>query len=137
MTPDQLADLHARCFETPRPWSADEFEHLQKTCFLLEADAGFLLGRVIADEAEVLTLAVAPEARRAGIGSGLVADFLAQSKSRNANTAFLEVAADNENAQSLYRRHGFAEAGRRRAYYTRPDGSKVDAVIMTCPLTSP
>ena len=134
MTPAALAELHAECFETPRPWSAAEFEALLNTAFVKTAPQGFAMGRVIADEAELLTLAVAPKARRAGVGSGLMEAFLATSKDKGAASAFLEVAADNVAALALYGRHGFAAAGRRKAYYIKPDGSKLDAVIMTCPL---
>lgn len=120
-----MAALHARCFSTaPRPWSADEFTAFMATpaCFLLtrlqtDSLAGFLLGRVIADEAELLTLAVAPEARRLGLGRALVTEFAATAYARGAVTAFLEVAAENEPARALYARQGWSGAGLRRHYY--------------------
>ena len=67
MTPEDLAALHARCFDSPRPWSADEIASLLagRGTFLLEAPHGFLMGRAIAGEAELLTVAVDPQARRA------------------------------------------------------------------------
>jgi hypothetical protein len=73
MTPADLAALHARCFRTPPPWSAADFATFvaDPLAFLLvEGDAGFLLGRAVAGEAELLTLAVAPESRRRGWGAG-------------------------------------------------------------------
>lgn len=133
MTPDDLAALHARCFTTPRPWDAAAFAGFltDPLAFLLvEGDAGFLLGRAVAGEAELLTLAVAPEARRRGLGRKLVARFLYQARLRGADQAFLEVSEDNPAARALYQRAGFAESGRRRGYYRRPDGSAVDAVVM-------
>lgn len=64
--PPELAALHARCFTSPRPWLAREFAALlgHASIFLCHAPQGFLLGRVVVDEAELLTLAVTPEARR-------------------------------------------------------------------------
>jgi ribosomal-protein-alanine N-acetyltransferase len=133
MTPEALAALHRRAFTTPPPWDAATFGGFlgDPLAFLLvEADAGFVLGRAVAGEAELLTLAVAPEARRRGLGRKLVARFLYQARLRGAATAFLEVAEDNGPAQALYRRAGFAESGRRRGYYRRPDGSRLDALVL-------
>jgi len=133
MTPPELAALHARCFTTPPPWSAADFAGFlgDPLAFLLtEGDAGFLLGRAVAGEAELLTLAVAPESRRLGLGRKLVARFLYQARLRGAETAFLEVAADNPGAQALYAAAGFAESGRRRDYYATPGGGRIAAVLM-------
>lgn len=127
-----LADLHARCFTSPRPWSAEEFAALlaDASVFLCHAPQGFLLGRVAADEAELLTLAVAPEARRQGTGRRLLDDFHAECRRRGAVTAFLEVAADNLPAIALYAAAGWHESGRRRGYYRRPDAAPCDALIL-------
>lgn len=129
MTPEAMAALHARCFDsTPRPWSAAEFAELQESygVFLLTDQAAFLLGRVIADEAELLTLAVAPESRRGGLGRALTARFAAKAREKAASTAFLEVAEDNHGAKALYHGLGWREAGRRRGYY----GTGRDALIL-------
>ena len=134
MTPEALAALHARCFTTPRPWAAAAFAGLlaDPLVFLLvEGDAGFLLGRAVAGEAELLTIAVAPEARRRGLGRKLVARFLYQARLRAAERAFLEVAADNAAALRLYHAAGFVESGRRRGYYAGPDGQRSDALVLT------
>lgn len=119
MTPQTLAVLHRRCFDRPRPWTADEFAALLDSphSFLLHQTAGFLLGRVIADEAELLTLAVDPDARRQGIGRALTSEFAAEAARRGARLAFLEVAADNRAAIALYQAQGWQEAGRRPGYY--------------------
>lgn len=133
MTPEALAALHARCFRTPPPWRAADFAGFlaDPLAFLLvEGDAGFLLGRVVAGEAELLTLAVAPEARQRGMGRKLVARFLYQAQLRQADRAFLEVAADNIVALRLYESAGFARAGRRRDYYLTPEGRRVDALVL-------
>lgn len=134
MTPDDLAALHRRCFTTPRPWDAAAFATFlaDPLVFLLvEGDAGFLLGRAVAGEAELLTLAVAPEARRLGLGRKLLTRFLYQSRLRAAETAFLEVAADNDAAIALYRQGGFAPVGRRLNYYRSGPESAVDAIVMS------
>lgn len=132
MTPAAMAALHARCFTTPRPWTAAEFAALlaEPPVFATLAETGFALGRVVADEAELLTIAVAPEARRQGEGRALLDGFLRTARARGAETAFLEAAADNAAALALYRWSGFAEAGRRRGYYHSPGNPPVDALVM-------
>jgi [ribosomal protein S18]-alanine N-acetyltransferase len=133
VTPEALAALHARAFRTPPPWSAADFAGFlaDPLAFLLvEGDAGFLLGRAVAGEAELLTLAVAPDARRRGLGRKLVARFLYQARLRGADRAFLEVAASNRAAIALYESAGFAVAGMRRGYYADPDGSCIDALVL-------
>ena len=133
MTPAALAALHGRCFATPRPWAEAEFVLFATdplVFVLVEGDAGFLLGRAVAGEAEVLTLAVAPEARRRGLGRKLVARFLYQARLRGAGSAFLEVSAENAAAIALYESAGFAAAGRRKGYYATPEGARIDAIVM-------
>lgn len=137
MTPADLARLHARCFTTPRPWSEAEFGEVLGSAgaFLIAEAAGFVIGRTLAGEAELLTLAVAPEARRAGTGRRLVARFLGAAAARGATAAYLEVAEDNDAALRLYAGQGFAEAGRRRGYYVRAGEAPLDAIVMTRLLT--
>jgi [ribosomal protein S18]-alanine N-acetyltransferase len=133
VTPEALAGLHARCFVTPAPWDAASFAGFlaDPLAFLLvEGDAGFLLGRAVAGEAELLTLAVAPEARRRGLGRKLVSRFLYQARLRGAERAFLEVAADNPAAIALYESTGFSKVGQRRAYYATPHGNRIDALVL-------
>ena len=135
-----MAALHARCFTTPRPWGEAEFSAIlaDPLAFLLvEGDFGFLLGRAVAGEAEVLTIAVLPEARRRGLGARLVARFLYQARLRGADEAFLEVAAGNAAALALYRTQGFGDAGLRRGYYRHPDGRSEDALILRRALAKP
>ncbi|MHC0054773.1 GNAT family N-acetyltransferase [Actibacterium sp. D379-3] len=132
MTPDALADLHAACFTTPRPWGADEFRALLDSpgAFLVGDAQGFALGRVLAGEAELLTLAVHPRARRQGLGRHWLYAFESEARARDADTAFLEVAADNTAARALYRLAGYAEAGRRPGYYRPPEGPRIDALVL-------
>ncbi|MBD3678656.1 MAG: ribosomal protein S18-alanine N-acetyltransferase [Rhodobacteraceae bacterium] len=133
MTPDDLAQLHAAAFEFPRPWSAAEFASLLDGAgtFLVTEPGGFALGRAIAGEAELLTIAVDPGARRQGLGARLMQTFESEARTRGAETAFLEVAATNAPAIALYHRAGFAETGRRRGYYRLPDGKPVDACLFS------
>jgi ribosomal-protein-alanine N-acetyltransferase len=137
VTPEALARLHAACFTVPRPWSAQEFAALlaDRGVILVTESAGFALGRVAADEAEVLTIAVDPAARRSGVGARLLGALLTEAATRGATEAFLEVAADNAAALALYRGAGFAEAGRRRGYYRGPSGAATDALILRRALT--
>lgn len=91
---------------------------------------GFALGRVAADEAELLTLAVAPSRWRRGIGRSLLAGFEAEAGALGARRAFLEVAVGNTPARALYRGAGYAETGTRRGYYRTSSGTREDAVLM-------
>lgn len=121
MTPKALATLHECCFTLPRPWSANEFNSLLKSphVFLITDAHGFLLGRATAGEAELLTLAVASDARRSGIGEKLTLLFANQARQRDATEAFLEVASNNYPAQALYTKLGWKKAGIRPGYYAQ------------------
>lgn len=133
MTPEDMAALHALCFTRPAPWSAAAFTHFaaDPLCFtLLEADS-FLIGRVAAGEAELLTLAVAPQNRRRGLGARLVSRFTYQARLRAADHAFLEVAANNTPAIALYAAAGFAQQGLRKGYYRAPGLIPTDALVMS------
>ncbi|WP_313013857.1 ribosomal protein S18-alanine N-acetyltransferase [Brevundimonas sp.] len=129
-TPDALAALHAEAFSAP--WDARAFADLlaQPGVLLrIEAD-GFILIRVVLDEAEILTLAVRPGARRQGLGRRLVERACVAAKDAGAAILFLEVAEDNAAARVLYARAGFVEIGRRKAYYASPDGRRIDALVL-------
>ena len=132
MTPAEMAALHARSFTTPRPWSEAEIDALLASplVFALTRPGAFLLGRVVAGEAELLTIAVHPDQRRAGLGGALVDAFVTEGRARGGESAFLEVAASNTAARALYANCGFAPAGRRRGYYHRPDGTSEDALVL-------
>ena len=133
LTPEALAALHRVCFTTPRPWTAAEFAGLlaMPGVFLIGATGGFVLGRALAGEAELLTLAVAPQQRRRGVGRTLLAGFEAAARAAGAEAAFLEVAAGNEPAQALYAAAGWRQTGRRPRYYHHPDGRAEDALLLT------
>lgn len=132
MTPKAMAALHARAFTDQRSWTATEFADLLASPHrvLVTDPKGFLLGRVLAGEAEVLTLAIAPDAQRQGRARGLLARFLAEAGAMGAVQAFLDVAGDNLPARALYTQAGFTEVGRRRGYFARVQGPAVDAIVM-------
>jgi [ribosomal protein S18]-alanine N-acetyltransferase len=118
----RLAELHASGFL--ESWSEESLDKLLASpgVFALVADrdgqiAGFVMAREAAGEAEILTIAVAPEARRAGLGRVLVAAAAARAAQMGATSFFLEVATGNAAARGLYTGLGFAEAGRRKGYY--------------------
>ncbi|HEY5106813.1 MAG TPA: GNAT family N-acetyltransferase [Caulobacteraceae bacterium] len=130
-----LARIHAACF--PAPWGAAQIGQLLggPGSFGLLASAGraasgFILCRVIADEAEVLTLATVPRHRRRGLARGLLAAGAEVARTGGATSLFLEVAEDNIPAVALYETERFVPVGRRARYYARPGESPVDALIM-------
>jgi len=131
-----MARLHALCFTSPRPWSADEFTSILADRFTIceTVDGGFALARVVADEAELLTIAVDLEKRRNGIARHILSRLLTTMKTRSAHFCFLEVAANNDPALALYAAMGFTESGRRPGYYHDRNGEKLDAVILSKPL---
>ncbi len=90
-----------------------------------------MLARAAADEAEILTLAVRPEARGKGLGRALLQAAINQARTLGAATMFLEVGADNPHALALYAGLGFAKVGARKAYY---DGR--DALVLRLPLAA-
>lgn len=91
--------------------------------------AGFALGRVIVDEAELLLIAVSPAFRRRGVGGALLDNAKATAKMRGAVQLHLEVRQGN-GAIELYNRTGFEQVGRRREYYRGADGSPYDALSL-------
>lgn len=139
MTPEALAELHARCFDAaPRPWSAAEFADLlaMPGVGLLTAGGGFALFRIAGPEAELMTLAVDPDHRRKGVGSSLVTALLSKAGAAAAREVLLEVADDNLAAMKLYEKQGFEAVGYRKDYYQGPRGAKVTAVVMRKRLAS-
>ncbi len=122
-----MATLHRAAFPHD-PWDQASFKTLLTqpgVTGLLDPRGGLLLLRVVADEAEILTIGVIHTRR--GIGRVLMEAGLAHARAKGATIMHLEVAANNEAALGLYNTLDFKPAGRRRAYY--PDGQ--DAVLLS------
>ena len=132
-----MAAIHAAAYRQGRPWSGAEFRDLLASPHVhaLGDARAFALIRVVADETELLTIATHPDHQRQGLARALMADWLATAARRGARRAFLEVAHDNAPARALYAACGFAECGRRRGYYARPEGPAAEAVVMARSLT--
>jgi ribosomal-protein-alanine N-acetyltransferase len=133
--------MHAACFQDR--WSAAAFAGLLSTpgTFALIASvggepAGFVVVRVAADEAEILTLGVVPDWRRRKIGTALLHAAGTDSHKAGARRLFLEVAEDNPAARGLYGAAGFEAAGRRPGYYRRANGRPAAALILVRAPTS-
>lgn len=133
------ARLHATGFL--RGWSAAELESLldQQPVFGFAAARpgkgaagmdGFVLARLAADEAEILTVVVNPQAQGAGLGRKLMEAVLRALHAQRAEALFLEVDEVNASAVALYRKLGFREVGRREAYYADASGRRSGALVM-------
>ena len=129
---ERLAALSARAYRHMSPWSATDFATTlaRPVSLLATTDHAFVLGQVIVDEAEILALAADPAHHRTGEASRALAKFEATAQKRGARIVFLDVAAANAPARAFYAARGFEECGRRKAYYTRPDGERDDALLL-------
>ncbi|MGH6924688.1 MAG: ribosomal protein S18-alanine N-acetyltransferase [Propylenella sp.] len=137
---DTLSEIHGRTFK--RGWSNAEFESLlvQPGVHALVAHhgnrtgrrmpAGFILYRLAADEAEILSVAVIPECRRRGIGKKLLEEALRHAYREGASDIHLEVEDSNLAAIALYRGVEFRESGRRSGYYTQGRETPAGALVM-------
>jgi ribosomal-protein-alanine N-acetyltransferase len=132
-----LALLHANAFPF-EPWDRNSLERLIALPVMRarviedakRAKLGFLLAQVMAGEAEILTLCVAPDARRRGVARALLADLESLARAAKSSRLVLEVAADNGPALRFYDSRGFTTIGRRAGYYRRGDAAPVDAVML-------
>src|ERR1700723_108127 len=131
------ARLHAEGFA--HPWPPEEMAALIASSSTVGAAAldpvsgrlhGFVLSRLAADEAEILTIAVDSAHQGRGVGRALLSENLRQAANAGAKALFLEVANDNAPALALYDRFGFVRVGERAGYYRRPDGTRATAVVM-------
>ncbi len=137
---DELAEIHAASFH--RGWSAAEMEALlaQDTVLTIVArrgspfgsrrPVGFVMMRSAGDEAEVLTVAVAPRQRTRGLGRQLMDEALRRLYRDRVKSVFLEVDDGNEAALALYKRLGFARVGQRRNYYKKSGAAASTALVM-------
>lgn len=137
----RLAAIHASAFA--RAWSTLDFERLlgergvvADGLFLGRAakPAGFALSRIVLDEAEIITIALAPEARGKGHARPLLSRHLEELSRRGVARVHLEVEEGNAPAIALYRRLGFGNTGRREGYYQKADGTRAAALTMALDL---
>jgi len=133
-----MAFLHGVCFSELERWNAQSFEGLLALPTTLALGLGgrfglsaLLLVQNADPESEVLTLCVAPTARRSGLASQLIEAVLKMLGQRGTARIMLDVAADNQGALDFYAAHGFQEDSRRKDYYRRGTQPRVDAVLMS------
>jgi ribosomal-protein-alanine N-acetyltransferase len=137
---EPLARIHAQCFSDDA-WDAAALSSIlamrgAEARLAEEADQplGLLFAVILADEAEILTVGVAPRARRRGIARLLLEDLFARARALGARRVVLEVAADNNAALALYEAMGFRTVGLRHGYYQRGRGPAVDAWLLRATL---
>jgi len=122
---EEIAHLHQLCFPN-RPWTATDFADLKKSgCDIIASQNGFIVYRHTLDEAEIITIGVAPSARRVGIAAAMLAIVENDLKKLGVKKIFLEVAENNAPARKLYESNGYVQIGVRPKYY---DG--IDAIMM-------
>ncbi len=132
MTAEQLAKIHAACFDMPRPWNVAEFADFlaNPLIFLIQSKNGFALGRIVGPEAELLTIAVLPNAQNLGEGRILLQKFIDSAAISSVQEIFLEVAQTNAAAINLYKSVGFERIAKRAGYYQDKSGDNVAAIVM-------
>ena len=131
----RLAQLHGASFH--RGWGEAEFESMLSERNTLvhrlrlgRRIIGFAVSRMAADEAEILSIAVAAEHRGRGLSRNLLLTHLGHLAGRGVRAVFLEVEENNQPARRLYERAGFAVVGRRERYYREANGEQLNAVLM-------
>ncbi len=135
-----ISALHGTCFD--ESWNekaiADTLSMPGAAGLIIGSDSetpqGFLLFRLAADEAEILSIGIIESARRTGLAGLLLRSALEHARQKGATRMFLEVAEDNAAAGAFYENAGFKMVGRRTAYYSRPKG-KTDALIYKLEIT--
>jgi [ribosomal protein S18]-alanine N-acetyltransferase len=131
----RLAQLHGESFH--RGWGEGEFEGMltERNTLVHRLRAGsrivgFAVSRLAADEAEILSIAVAASHRGRGLSRDLLLTHLGHLAGRGVRTIFLEVEENNQPARRLYERAGFSVIGRRERYYRQPGGEQLNALLM-------
>ena len=123
---DQLSNLHAKCFPE-KPWTASDFADLKKSgCEVIASQSGFIVWRVVMDEAELISIGVEPHARKTGIATAMLGIMDGELRKNGVKKVFLEVAENNHPARALYEQNGYKQVGIRPKYY---DG--IDAILMS------
>ena len=127
-----IAQLEKICFSDPWSERSIAYELTNPlSAWFVAVENGVVLGYVgsqaVLDEADMMNIAVSPEARRCGIAQGLVAVLVAALQAKGVRCLTLEVRVSNEPAITLYHKLGFTQVGRRPNYYRNP---KEDALIL-------
>ena len=132
---NRLAQIHATSFH--RGWGEGEFETMlsERNTLVHRLQLGrkligFIVSRIGADEAEILSVALDPNQRGRGFSRDLLLQHLGHLAGRGVRTVFLEVEENNQPARRLYERAGFATVGRRERYYVQPGGEQLNALLM-------
>lgn len=140
MTPARMAEIHAAAFAgRGQIWPEAEIAALLARPVIRAVtleQKGFALLQLLPPEAELLTIAIAPEAQGQGHGAALLTLAMEAARTVGARQMFLEVAADNAPALALYARAGYAQTGLRRGYYARAGSAAVDALTLGCALVA-
>ena len=132
MTPSEMAKLHSMSGSLTRPWSESEYKNLiaTDTTRSFYVENGFLVGRLIGPDAEILNVIVHPKYRRLGKARYLIGKFETEAKDVGSSRCFLEVAESNGSAHTLYHDLGYLKVGQRKNYYEFVDGRKDNASIL-------
>ena len=133
MNPFEMAKLHSLSGSQTRPWSEIEYKKLLETTTsrLFYTENGFLVGRVIDRDAEILNVVIHPDYRRLGKASKLICMFEKEAKNAGSSRCFLEVAESNNSARKLYTGLGYLKVGQRDNYYNFTDGRTDNAAILS------
>ena len=132
MTPFEMAKLHLLSGSLTRPWSESEYKILLSTDTIrfFYVENGFLVGRLIGPDAEILNVIVHPKYRRLGKARYLIDKFEKEAKQEGSSKCFLEVAESNSRANKLYQSLNYLSVGKRKNYYEFVDGRKDNASIL-------
>ena len=132
MTPFEMAKLHLLSGSLTRPWSESEYKILLSTDTIrfFYVENGFLVGRLIGPDAEILNVIVHPKYRRLGKARYLIDKFEKEAKEEGSSKCFLEVAESNSRANKLYQSLNYLSVGKRKNYYELVDGRKDNASIL-------
>ena len=133
MTPFEMARLHSLSGDHTRPWSEIEYKKLldTNTSRLFHSKNGFLIGHIMALDAEIINVIIHPDYRRLGKASKLISSFEKEAKDTGSSRCFLEVAESNNSARKLYKGLGYLKVGQRDNYYKFIDGRTDNAAILS------
>ena len=132
MTPAEMAELHRTEPTGQRAWSEAEFSAMlcASNALSVTCNTGFAVGQIILDEAELFLIITKPEHRKQGVGRRILATFEQQAFQNAVRRIILEVADTNTAARTLYTANGYQQIAVRKNYYTFPNGSHADAIVM-------